>query len=220
MNGRVGAAIAGVLMVAWASSAAGAEVDFEREIAPLFKQHCQKCHGTEKQQGGLRFDTSAGAIREGDSGEKAIVPGKAEASELIRRVTSEDESEWMPPEGDRLSRGEIELLRRWIDQEARWPESAIRLATGRELKISDEDRQHWSYRPLRSPAVPPVERTEAARTEIDRFILAELEPRGVNSPRLRRLRWRRRGSFPARRSHGRRRRQAIGLRWASSEWGR
>src|SRR5690349_841970 len=72
---------------------AGAEeVSFEKHIAPIFAAHCIKCHGPTKQQGGLRFDSASGALRKGDSGEPAILPANPAASEVLRRVTNEDES--------------------------------------------------------------------------------------------------------------------------------
>jgi hypothetical protein len=185
------------LVVAWAAPAWGADdIDFGRDVRPILKQHCFKCHGTIKQQGGLRFDHRDGAIREGDSGEKSIVPGSAEASELIRRVISDDESFQMPPEGERLTAEEIDLLRRWIDGGAPWPESADFVPVGGELTVTDEDRQHWSFRPLRQPPIPAVESAERVRTPIDAFIFAaldklEVSPAEQASPRklIRRLKF-------------------------------
>ena len=64
-------------------SAQAQEIDFDKQLAPIFEVHCVKCHGPEKQQAGLRFDDATGAVRKGDSDEPAIVPGDAAASELI-----------------------------------------------------------------------------------------------------------------------------------------
>src|SRR5688572_27600596 len=73
-------------------------VDFVRDIQPIFERNCVKCHGSQKQQGGLRFDSSDGAMRNGDSGLPAVMPGKLEQSELIRRIEAADTSERMPPD--------------------------------------------------------------------------------------------------------------------------
>src|SRR5687768_17111936 len=73
--------VAGVLAAATARSS-----DFTREIPALFERHCLKCHGPEKQKGGLRFDRKESALTSGESGEKAIVPGKASDSRLIKLV--------------------------------------------------------------------------------------------------------------------------------------
>lgn len=106
-----------------------------------------KCHGAEKQKGGLRFDHQAGALKAGDSGEQAIIAGHAGKSELMRLVRSGDSEEWMPPKGERLSAREIDLLQRWIDGGAEWPESASPAQPGaNELAVTEEDRRHWAYR--------------------------------------------------------------------------
>src|SRR5580704_8869542 len=97
-----------------------------------------------------------------DSGEHPIVPGKPESSELIRRITSDDATERMPPKnsGKTLSKAEIELLRRWISEGAEW-------------------QKHWSFvRPVR-PAEPAVKDSHWAQSPIDRFVLARLEANGL-----------------------------------------
>src|SRR5438046_1093906 len=81
-------AAAGVLT----DAAAGVAPDFSRQIRPLLEKHCWKCHGPEKQKGGLRFDNKEGAFQPGDSGEKAIVPGHAGQSRLIKLVSSKDDA--------------------------------------------------------------------------------------------------------------------------------
>ena len=141
--------IAAVVIVPIPPSAQSGEIDFTKDIAPIFEQHCLKCHGPMKQQGGLRFDSASGAIRKGDSDEPAIVKGNAEASELIQRVTSDDEFTRMPPEGNGLSAGQIALLKRWIDAGADWPELETAALKSGELVVAAEDREHWSFRPLR-----------------------------------------------------------------------
>ena len=64
-----------MLAIAFAASTGGAAPDFSRDVRPLLEQHCLKCHGPEKQKGGLRFDTREGAFQTAESGEKAILPG-------------------------------------------------------------------------------------------------------------------------------------------------
>jgi len=151
--------------------------DFSREVRPLLEQHCVKCHGPEKQKGGLRFDTKEGAFKVGESGEKAIVPGHANQSPLIKLVSSKDGAERMPPKGDPLSSEQIERLKRWIDAGAEWPEAVASAgAVARpEMVVTEEDRKHWSYLPLTNPAPPSVESKTSVRTPVDGFILARLE---------------------------------------------
>jgi len=145
---------------------AAAEVDFNRDIKPILSNRCYFCHGPdpEERQGGidgLRLDTRDGAL-EDLGGHAAIVPGDAEASVLIERVTSTEEGVIMPPldSGHHLTAGEIDLLRQWIEQGA--PYAA-----------------HWSYVPPVRPELPNVSSSDWPRTPIDHFILARLEQQNL-----------------------------------------
>ncbi len=140
-------------------------VDYARHIKPLLARHCLQCHGPQKSEGGLRLDSRQGAFRGGDSTLPVLVPGKPEESELFRRVTSTDEAERMPADGNPLSQEEIELLRRWIKQGARWPKVEPR-------------RWHWAYLPPKRPAVPQV--TGETNNPIDAFILRRLAGKGLS----------------------------------------
>ena len=151
--------------------------DFSSEVRPLLEKHCVKCHGPEKQKGGLRFDTKEGAFATADSGERAIVRGHASQSRLIKLVSSKADDERMPPKGDPLSAAQIDLLKRWIDAGAPWSETAVPAgAKARsEMIVTDEDRQHWSFLPLKTPPLPSVRKARVIRTSVDRFIVAQLE---------------------------------------------
>src|SRR5439155_24508330 len=157
--------------------AANAAPDFSGEVRPLLEKHCFKCHGPEKQKGGLRFDTKEGTFKTGESGEKAIVPGHPNQSRLIKLVSSNHEEERMPSKGKPLSAAQIDLLKRWIEGGAEWPASATptSVVARAEMIVTDQDRKHWSYLPLRSPALPPVTESGVGRTAIDRFVLARLQ---------------------------------------------
>jgi mono/diheme cytochrome c family protein len=96
-------------------------VDFAKDIQPLFKDKCYKCHGSSRQEAGLRLDRRDDALNGGDSG-PMFVSGKSAESRLIQYVAGVDPDVVMPPEGDKLSDEEIGLLRAWIDQGAKWPE--------------------------------------------------------------------------------------------------
>jgi len=165
------------LFLAAVLAAPAAAPDFAHEVQPLLETHCFKCHGPEKQKGGLRFDTKEGAFAEPDSGESAIVRGHASQSRLIQLVSSRDEDEWMPPKGERLAPAQVDLLKRWIDAGADWPEAAGSTGprTRTEMIVTDEDRKHWSFLPLHSPSLPALKTTAAVRTPVDRFIVARLE---------------------------------------------
>lgn len=101
--------------------AAKRSVTFAKDIEPIFKESCHKCHGQSRQEAGLRLDRKDDALNGGDSG-PAFVVGKSGESLLIKYVAAVDPDVVMPPEGDRLSDGSIGLLRAWIDQGAKWSE--------------------------------------------------------------------------------------------------
>src|SRR2546425_865158 len=104
--------------------AATKEVDFARDIEPMFSKVCFKCHGPEKQKSGFRLDNREAALKGGENGVD-ILPGKSADSPLIRYVAGLDEEIKMPPKGsDPLSAEEIGLLRAWIDQGAKWSAKA------------------------------------------------------------------------------------------------
>ncbi len=133
--------------------------DFAKDIQPLFEDKCLKCHGTEKQKGGLRLDSKAAAFKGGDEG-KVIVPGKSSESRLVHLVAGLDKELIMPPKGERLTPQEVGLLRAWIDQGANWPEAVMR-----------HQSTHWSSQPLKAPVIPNVANY---LSPIDAFIAARL----------------------------------------------
>src|SRR5205085_7666567 len=90
-----------------ARAATEPKVDFNRDVRPLLSEYCFTCHGPDdaKRKAGLRLDLQESALKPAKSGRAAIVPGDAERSELLKRVTTEDEDDHMPPAktGKRLS---------------------------------------------------------------------------------------------------------------------
>ncbi len=132
------------------------EIDFSTQIQPILARKCYACHGPDMHEGGLRFDDRKTVIGEADSGKRAIVPLRPDESELLRRVTSSDEAERMPPEGKPLSESEVSALRDWI-------------AAGAEFK------PHWSFQPVQRPELPVVQNTQWPTQPIDTFVLAKLE---------------------------------------------
>ncbi len=94
-------------------------VDFHRDIKPLLSDRCFRCHA-EKQKGGLRLNTRDAALKGGESGNAAIVPGHASRSHLLTMVRSTDEEKQMPPTGERLTPKQIQLLETWINEGAIW----------------------------------------------------------------------------------------------------
>ena len=148
---------------------AGEVVDFARDVQPILQQHCIECHGAEEQNGGLRFDTKAGAFAVGDSGSPAIVAGDSEQSGLLARVLSSDEFEQMPPSGERLTAAQISLLSSWIADGAPWPEQH------EGVQDATDGTTHWSFQPLADPELPMVGDEAWPLNPIDRFIQARRE---------------------------------------------
>ncbi len=141
-------------------SALSAKVSFNDEIRPLLSNTCYRCHGPDEEdrKAKLRLDTREGATREHE-GFAAILPGNIEDSELIYRIVTDDEDEMMPPpgKGERFTKEQIELFKRWIEE-------------GAEYEV------HWSYaKPVRAE-IPRVNETMMkVRNPIDAFILSRLE---------------------------------------------
>jgi mono/diheme cytochrome c family protein len=137
--------------------------DFEKRIRPLFVEKCQRCHGAEKQKGGLRFDLRDAAIKGGDTG-PLFAAGKPDESLLMKAVRHDGDLK-MPPDKP-LNPEEIEVLKEWIARGAAWPKDAAG-------KPSAAD--HWAFQPVKAPSFPKVKDGAWARSPIDRFILAKLE---------------------------------------------
>ena len=164
--------ILGSTLSVFPASAQGEEanaraVDFSRDIRPILSDKCYTCHGPDEttRMTKLRFDTKAGPF-EDLGGYFAIVPGDPAASEIIRRITAKDESRRMPPlySGRKLTDDEIELIRQWIKEGAKWVE-------------------HWSFLPPRRPALPKVGNTAWPRNGIDYFTLERLERESLTPSR-------------------------------------
>jgi hypothetical protein len=145
-----------VVAVAGAPDAA---IDFSRDILPVLGGKCFACHGPDTTQlkGKLRLDVRETAIKKG-----AVVPGKPEESELIRRIESTDPDERMPPakSNKTLTAAEKVLLRRWIEQGAPY-------------------QLHWAFRKLQRPAIPAVAQRDWVKNDVDAFVLARLEKAGI-----------------------------------------
>src|ERR1041385_406431 len=141
------------------SSVRGGTIDFDRDIQPVFSDHCYQCHGPDEnaRKAKLRLDIKEGAFRL-RNGKTVIVPGKSRESELVRRITSTDPDEQMPqPEANkRLTPHQIDCLKQWIDAGAKWSE-------------------HWAFKPISTPRPPRVKNAKWVVNDIDRFVLARLE---------------------------------------------
>jgi hypothetical protein len=144
-----------------AQTTEAAEVSFTATIKPILARRCFSCHGPDVENGGLRLHQETAAFAELESGGKAIVPGRPEESLLVARVSAEDEYERMPPEGKPLEATEIEALRAWIEQGAKWEE-------------------HWAFVPPARHTPPAAQNHKWVRNSIDAFILARHEAAGLD----------------------------------------
>ncbi len=160
-----------LLFVVAPSRGQAAEVDFVRDVRPIFQRHCDACHGATSQKSGLRLDIKSEAFKGGDGYGPSLVAGDSSESPLIELVTHDDEDSRMPPEGDPLSAAEIRTLIKWIDEGAVWPD-------GVDLATPEDRLDHWSFKPLLSPVIPAAQGSTWARNAIDRFVLSRLEQQG------------------------------------------
>lgn len=142
-------------------SASAEKVQFNRDIRPIFSDTCYACHGPDenKIKGGLRLDSLEAARKGGKSGEAAIIPGKPESSEVMKRLRTDDADDHMPPAEFHkvLSKDQIALVERWIKEGA-------------------EYQGHWAFQ---SPVKPAVPSTPAAGNAIDAFLARPLAAKGL-----------------------------------------
>ena len=160
--------------VEWAAG-----VFFEEQVKPILQNACYECHShsAKSVKGGLYLDSRSGWEQGGNSGQ-SIVPGDPEASLLIRAVRYLDEDLEMPPKGKQLSGEQVAVLETWVRHGAYDPRVRESLD---EASASD---LHWAFQPVTAPALPEVDDRSWAKTAVDRFVLKQLEERGMRpSPR-------------------------------------
>lgn len=145
---------------------------FKDQVAPIIERSCLECHNSNDPQGGLSLETKEAAFKGGDSGE-AIIAGKLDESFLIDYVTGPEPE--MPKKGTPLTKEEIEILSKWIQQGAQWPDKLVLVEP--QLKQSD----WWSFQSLKNPALPEVSASHQSkvRNVIDQFLLKRLEQDGL-----------------------------------------
>ena len=169
----VAVVVASGLLAAHSSSAQSAKVDFVRDIQPIFRAHCQSCHSEQTAKGQLRLDNKASAMKGGISG-AVIVPGNSRQSRLLHRVRGEGGEKRMPLGGEALTPEQVELLQRWIEEGANWPESDSAIRT-----LQSAIPKHWAFiAPIR-PITPKTTNSTWIKNPIDAFVLARLEKEGL-----------------------------------------
>lgn len=149
---------------------------FETSVRPLLVERCHKCHGDiANPKGGLKLTSRAAVLTGGDSGAAAIA-GKAQESLLVEAIEYRDSLQ-MPPDA-KLSQQQIEVLRKWVSLGLPWSTVEPQAAETRAnvpVEFTDEQRNFWSFQPVR--VVPPgdVRDTSWPKSMLDRYILAQLE---------------------------------------------
>jgi mono/diheme cytochrome c family protein len=158
-----------LLVLAPLAAVAADGVSFNRDIQPILSEYCYHCHGPDagSRKAKLRLDRPEFAFQPAKSGDVVILKGAADKSPLIQRILNKDPDEVMPPPEShkQLKPAEIELLRRWVNEGAKYEE-------------------HWAFLPPQRP-VPPTDKTGWAKSPIDAFIIASLTQNGpmVRKPR-------------------------------------
>src|SRR5580704_16372097 len=141
----IGFAVFGISIGCWAQDAPPPAsdtplpqtIDFNRDIRSILSDKCYTCHGPSRQSAGLRFDREEVAKQSLKSGHFAIVPGDADKSEMVHRISSTEATVRMPMGAPALSPREIALVRRWVEQGAKW-------------------QKHWSLIPPTRTVTPAV----------------------------------------------------------------
>jgi mono/diheme cytochrome c family protein len=132
------------------------EIDYNRDIRPIFNAKCISCHGGVKKQAGFSLLFREEALGNTRAGRPTIIPGDADGSELMRRLEHPDPEERMPLDSPALSQEEIDKIRLWIDQGAKW-------------------KDHWAFVQPQPVSVPEVKKNNWPSNGIDHFILQKLE---------------------------------------------
>ncbi|MEA3212843.1 MAG: hypothetical protein QOE70_5900 [Chthoniobacter sp.] len=172
------AALGVVLRGAGLAAEPAKPVDFTLEVAPIFEARCVRCHNTTEKKGKFSLATAADVFTKRKGHEAAVVPGDPGASLLVELITPPRPSEdpEMPEEGDPLTAEQVALVRRWIEEGAKWPEGIVIRPKARAEKAT-----WWALQPLRSDLAPEVEEAPAdwTREPIDRFVFAKLAEKGL-----------------------------------------
>ena len=155
---------------------------FEKKIRPILVNRCYACHSADakKLRGALRVDSRNGLLDGGETG-PAIVPGESDESLLIDAIRY-GENYQMPPKS-KMPQGEIDLLVTWVDRGAPWPKEEPQKHVGAdegEFNFAERRDSHWCWKPITTGAAPQVTNKKWAKSDMDRFILAQLEKAGLS----------------------------------------
>lgn len=149
------------------------QIDYNEEVKPILNKHCMACHGGVKKAGGVSYLFEQDMYQPAKSGKPPVIAGNADKSEMMRRILlPEGHEDKMPKDGPPLNEEEVAVLRKWIDQGAKWG-------------------NHWAYTRIELPSVPVIggfvarlglmqdDETRWAKNEIDHFVLQKLKEQGL-----------------------------------------
>lgn len=145
------------------------KVDFEKEIKPIFQEHCWDCHSGDEPDSGLNLERRVKALKGGDYGQPSIVPNKPEKSFLVDVINHKDPDLKMPPDQEKLPKKTIDLLTRWISEGANWPGQM-------DDKLDAKKSDHWSFQPVVRPEIP----NKANPNPIDAFLVQKLKEKNLS----------------------------------------
>jgi mono/diheme cytochrome c family protein len=155
---------------------------FEKDVLPVLKQHCLKCHGAdpEKIKGEFDLSTRAAVLLGGETGPAVDLKNPAN-SLLLKLVHYKDDKHKMPPKG-KLPDSEIAVLEKWVKDGL--PVTADRMGDAGKVApkagvVTEEAKKYWAYQAVKSPVVPVVKDKAWGKTPIDAFVLAKLEAKGL-----------------------------------------
>ena len=151
---------------------------FEKDVLPILKANCFKCHGDKKPRGGLYLNSRAALLKGGDTG-PAVSLDKPDDSLLLKAITYKNGLE-MPPTG-KLPQKDIDTLTRWVKAGAPWTPGTATTKVHEEKsgRVTEESRNYWAYKSVQRPTIPTVHDTARVANPIDAFLLARLEAKGL-----------------------------------------
>ena len=155
---------------------------YEKEVLPLLRTHCLKCHGAEeKVKGGLYLTTRKGVLDGGDNG-PSFDPKDPAKSLLLKAVGYTDETMQMPPKG-KLPDKDIAVLTKWVKDGLAFPADKLigePTAKAKGGVVTEEAKRYWAYQPVKRPAVPSIRNSEfGIRNSIDAFVAAKWDAKGL-----------------------------------------
>ena len=154
----------------------------DKEVLPILEKNCFQCHGEALKMANLDLRSRESILKGGDKG-PAVVPGKADDSLLMSRVSGKVAPRMPMPPMSPLTEREIAVLRDWVTQGAVWSAKIPQPAPGdsgyREKTVTDADRQWWAFQPPKRHPSPKVADQRWATNPIDAFVRAAMEPKGI-----------------------------------------